>query len=32
MKSFCFLIYLLSDYYETCTDYVKQENEEIFFL
>ena len=27
-----FLIHMLwSDYYETCTDYVKQENEENFF-
>ena len=34
MKSFClFLIYLLlSDYYETCTDYVKHKTKEIFFL
>ena len=34
MKSDCvFLIYLLlSDYHETCTDYVKHKNIEIFFL
>ena len=34
MKPFClFLIYLLLfDYYVTCTDFVKQKTEDIFFL